>query len=133
MPQLTKQTKAFVDISLDWTPNPINGDLTVIKNERAINNSIRNLILIAPPEVPFRADVGSTVSTLLFELADQGTAGIITLEIERTIQYNEPRVQLLDVYTEVQEDLNQFMVTIKYKIIGYDTIFEVKQILTPTR
>lgn len=133
MPELTRQTKAFVDISLDFTPNPLNGDLVTLKNERAINNSIRNLIYISPPEVPFRADVGSNVRSSLFELIDQGTEGILTLEIERTIRYNEPRVKLLDVVVEVQEESHQLLVTIKYQIVGYDTIFEVKEILKATR
>jgi hypothetical protein len=69
----------------------------------------------------------------LFELIDEGTAGVLTLEIERSIQYNEPRVKLIEVYTEPEPDLNQFTVTIKYQIVGYDTVFEVKQILAPTR
>lgn len=133
MPELTRQTKAFVDISLDFTPNPLNGDLVTLKNERAINNSIRNLIYISPPEVPFRADVGSNVKDSLFELVDQGTEGILALEIERTIQYNEPRVKLLDVVVETQEDQYQLLVTITYQIVGYETVFEVKEILKTTR
>lgn len=104
-----------------------------LKNERAINNSIRNLIYISPPEVPFRADVGSNVRNSLFELVDPGTEGILSLEIERTIRYNEPRVRLIDVDVEAESDQNQLVVTIKYQIIGYDTIFEVKEILKPTR
>lgn len=104
-----------------------------LKNERAINNSIRNLIYISPLEVPFRADVGSNVRDYLFELIDRGTEGILTLEIERTIQYNEPRVKLLDVVAEAQQEEHQLMVTITYQIVGYDTIFEVKEILRATR
>lgn len=133
MPELTRQSKAFVDISLDFTPNPMNGDLVTIKNERSINNSIRNLIYISPPEVPFRADIGSNVRNSLFELMDQGTEGILTLEIERTIKYNEPRVKLLDVVTETDDTENSMMVTITYQIVGYDTVFEVREILRPTR
>ena len=104
-----------------------------LKNERAINNSIRNLIYISPPEVPFRADVGSNVRNSLFELIDQGTEGILALEIERTIQYNEPRVKLLNVVVEAQEEDYQLLVTITYQIVSYDTVFEVKEILKPTR
>lgn len=133
MAQLTPKTKAFVDISLDFTPNPVTGDLSVLRNERAINNSLKNLILIMPKEVPFRSDVGSSVSGYLFELIDEGTAGLITLEIERSIKYNEPRVKLLNVTTEAYPDQNQFVVTVKYRIIGYDTVFEFSQILEPTR
>lgn len=133
MAKLFRQNKEFVDLSLDFTPNPMTGDLVLLKNERAINNSIRNLIYISPSEVPFRVDVGSNVKSSLFELMDAGTEGVIILEIERSIQYNEPRVKLIDVVVEAQQELNQLMVTIDYQIVGYDTIYKVREILKPTR
>lgn len=133
MAELTRKTKAFVDVSLDLTPNPVTGDLVTLKNERAINNALKNLVLIMPKEVPFRWDVGSNVTGYLFELIDVGTAGLITLEVERTIKYNEPRVRLVSVKTVPYPELNHFVVTIVYTIVGYDTVFTVDQILTPTR
>lgn len=133
MPKLLRQNKEFVDLSLDFTPNPLTGDLVSLKNERAINNSIRNLIYISPSEVPFRSDVGSHVKSSLFELMDTGTEGVLMLEIKRTIEYNEPRVKLIDVVVEAQLEQNQLLVTIDYQIIGYDTIYKVREILKPTR
>jgi len=130
---LGQKTRAFTDISLAFEPNGVTGDLTILKNERAINNSLRNLIMIAPKEVPFRHDIGSTVSNYLFELIDEGTAGLIYLEIERTIKYNEPRVELLDLIVEPRLEENGFMVTITYKIVGYENVFKYDQLLTPTR
>jgi len=130
---LGQKTRAFSDISLAFEPNGVTGDLTILKNERAINNSLRNLIMIAPKEVPFRHDIGSTVSNYLFELIDEGTAGLIYLEIERTIKYNEPRVELLDLSVEPRLEENGFMVTITYKIVGYENVFKYDQLLTPTR
>mgnify|MGYP001809984588 FL=1 len=131
--ELSRAQKRFVDVSLSFEPNPLPKDLVTISNERSINNSIKNLINILPSEVPFRQDVGSNVTDYLFDLMDEGTAGMITLEVERTLEYNEPRIRVIDVYTEAQPDQNQCQCTIKYQIVGYDEIFTVRQILTPTR
>lgn len=131
--ELRKSQKRFVDISLAFEPNPNTKDVSTISNERSINNSIKNLINILPSEFPFRSDVGSNVTGYLFELFDEGTAGMITLEIERTLSYNEPRIKVIDVHTELQIDQNQFQVTIKYQIVGYEQVFTVSQILRPNR
>ena len=131
--ELSRKVKKFVDISLSFEPNPLTGDLSTITNERAINNSIKNLVLISPNEVPFNRNVGSTVAYLMFDMCDEPTAGLIRDEIERTIKYNEPRVTVEEIFVKAEPDINQFVVTVKYKIIGYDQIFTVTQILTPTR
>ena len=104
-----------------------------IKDNRAINNSIKNLILIKPNEVPFQRDIGSTVSDLLFEFCDEITAELLQIEIKRTIEFNEPRVELEQVEVIPYPDQNHFEVTVKYKIIGYEQVFTVQEILRPTR
>ncbi len=131
--ELSRKVKKFVDISLSFEPNPLTGDLSTITNERAINNSIKNLILISPNEVPFNRNVGSTVAYLMFEMCDDPTAGLLKDEIERTIKYNEPRVVIEKTIVKAEPEQNQFVCTVKYKIVGYDQIFTTTQILTPTR
>ena len=129
---LTRKRKDFVDISLSFEPNPITKDITVLKNDRSINNSIKNLILIAPNEVPFRWDVGSNVNTYLFELGDDSTGLLLEREISRTIEYKEPRVEVISVDVEYRPDNNEFNATVVYKIIGYNEIITVRQILKPS-
>ena len=36
--------KAYIDVSLAFTPSPVTGDITILTNERAINNSLKNII-----------------------------------------------------------------------------------------
>ena len=127
-----KKLKKFVDISLSFEPNPVTGDLTVLKNERAINNAIKNIVMTVPGEMAFNAEYGSRVSDYLFDLFDAGTAGMLNLEIRRAINYNEPRVELVDVLVQAQVDQNQFNVRIEYKIIGYEETFTLTHILTPS-
>ena len=131
--ELSRKSKNFVDISLVFEPNPVTNDITVLKDERAINNSIKNLVMIMPTEVPFESDVGSRVRGLLFDVCDEGTGGLIAIEVERTIKYNEPRAEVINVIADPQPDQNNFNLTVTYKIVGYDQVFTVSTILEPTR
>ena len=130
---LKRQDKTYVDISLAFEPNPVTKDLTIIKNERAIHNSLKNIILIKPSEVPFDHDFGSTVTDYLFDVIDLGTAGLLKMEIDRAVRFNEPRVNLRSVDVDPRPDQNEFMVTIRYNIVGSETVFTVEEVLQPTR
>jgi phage baseplate assembly protein W len=133
MPIPHSPTKSFVDISLAWDPSPLTGDITNLYDDRAITNSMKNLVVIAPSEIPFRSDIGSDAYNYLFEIADEGMAGLLNTEIERSITYGEPRVQLISVDTEVVYDSNEYSVNITYKIVGYEEIKIVNFTLSPTR
>ena len=129
--KLSKKQKQFVDISLAFEPHPVTKDITVLRDDRAINNSIKNLVLTVPTEVPFQSDVGSTISSYLFENYDPSLTPVLEDEILRTIQYNEPRAEVLSVIVTDNSDSNEIRAKIKYKIVGYDEVFTVEQILTP--
>lgn len=129
----SKKVKTFVDISLAFSPNPVTGDLTVLKDERAINNSIKNIIMTVPGEVPFNRDMGSLTTSYLFDLVDQGTASLLEEEIKRAIAFNEPRARTQSVKVDAQPSQNQFSVNITYKIVGYNEVVELQHLLRPTR
>ena len=130
--KLPKRSQGFVDISLSFEPNPTTQDITLLKNERSINNSIKNLIMIAPTEVPFQSDVGSHVRNSLFELVDGGTPVLLEEEIRRSIRYSEPRVELKDVFVSPDIDTNGINVTVKYIIVGTELEETVSHLLKPT-
>ena len=90
--RLDKKDKAYIDLSLAFNPSPLTNDITVLKNERAINNSIKNIVMFLPLEVPFNRDIGSDATKYLFELVDEATAALLSQEIERAIIFCEPRV-----------------------------------------
>lgn len=87
--------------------------------------------MTVPKEVPFQSDVGSTISSFLFENYDPSLTPVLETEIERTIKYNEPRVEIIFVQVKDNSEINEILAVIKYKIIGYDEVFTVTQILTP--
>lgn len=131
--ELRKKDKNYIDISLSFEPNPITGDLSLLTDRRAIENSLRNLILITAGEVPFNRNIGSIVSSLVFEVNDAATAKIVEDEIKRAVKFSEPRVKLQDVVVESRPDEYAFLATIRYQIVGTEQVFIVQQILRPSR
>jgi phage baseplate assembly protein W len=56
----------FKDLSLDFTPHPISGDIRPVTDETAIRRALNNLIKTRKGERPFRPDFGSNVNKYLF-------------------------------------------------------------------
>ena len=131
--QIKKPLRHFVDVSLSFSPHPLTGDIGVLRDDRAINASLKNCIMVIVGEKPFQRNFGSQILDLLFDMVDDVTASELRVEIERTIKYNEPRVNLEGVIVEPRPDENEFRIEVKYKIVGYEQVFNYKHILRPTR
>ncbi len=117
---LNRISRSFKDISLSFDPHPITKDLPILKNERAIIRSIRNLVETIPTERFFNSSLGSNVRSSLFDFVDFGTASIIQDQIETTISNFEPRVENTQVQVEPSPDSNEFEVTVSFDIIGQE-------------
>ena len=113
-------SKAFKDISLSFIPHPITKDLPILKNERAISRSVRNIVETIPTEKFFNPDFGSDVYQSLFNFVDFGTANEIQEQIKTSIANFEPRVNNVRVEVDPQPDLNQFEVIVIYDIVGQE-------------
>jgi phage baseplate assembly protein W len=111
-------SKSFKDLSITFDKNPVTDDLLVTKNDAAIKRAIVNLILTKPGERFFNPNIGCSVTGLLFEPLDYITAGLINDEIRYTINAFEPRVKLLNVDADIDDENNGFNVIIEYTIIG---------------
>ena len=111
-------SRSFKDISLSFDPHPVTKDLPVLRNERAISRSVRNLVQTIPGERFFNPILGSQVRRLLFDFIDVATADSIEDEILTTISNFEPRVNNVRVQVEPRPDRNNFNVTVFFDIIG---------------
>ena len=117
---IKRASRAFKDISLSFLPHPVTKDLPILKNERAISRSVRNIVETIPTEKFFDPDFGSDVYKSLFDFVDFGTANIIQSQIVTSIANFELRVNNVRVEVDPQPDLNQFEVTVIYDIIGQE-------------
>ena len=113
-------SRSFKDISLSFEPHPVTKDLPVLKNERAIMRSIRNLVETIPTERFFNPLLGSNVRSSLFDFVDYGTASLIKDQVETTILNFEPRVENVFVSVDPFPDSNEFNISVTYDIIGQE-------------
>ncbi len=120
MSEVVRISRKFKDVSLSFQPHPVTGDLPVLRNERAIMRSVRNIVETAPGEKFFNPEFGSDVRSQLFELIDFGTAGAIRSQILESINNYETRVDNVKVFVLPKPDANAFEVTINYNIIGQE-------------
>ena len=113
-------SKGFKDLSMSFKFNPLSGDLIELKNENAIARSVRNIVLTTPGEKIHDPYFGSNVNALLFENVDEISAVAIRDEIENSLKNYEPRIVLEEILVDPDYDMNQFDVTITYRIVGID-------------
>jgi len=118
MAEVTRISRTFKDISLSFKPHPVTGDIPVLKNERAINKSVQNIVETIPGEKFFNPNFGSDIRALLFELVDFGSSALIEEQILTSINNYEPRVNNVKVDANPQPDINSFEITVSYDIIG---------------
>ena len=113
-------SKGFKDLSMSFKFNPLSGDLIALKNENAIARSVRNIVLTTPGEKIHDPYFGSNVNALLFENLDVICAVAIRDVIENSLKNYEPRIVLEEILVDPDYDMNQFDVTITYRIVGID-------------
>ena len=111
-------TRSFKDLDLNFTIHPIRKDINTHKNEYAIINSVKNLVLTNHYERPFQPEIGSNIRRLLFENVDSITAAQIEREITETVENFEPRVQVSKVTAAADPDNNGYKVTLEFFIIN---------------
>ena len=117
---ITRISRSFKDISLSFEPHPVTKDLPVLKNERAIARSVRNIVETIPTEKFFNSLFGSDVYRSLFEFVDFGTATIIQDQIKTSLKNFEKRINNVRVEVDPRPDDNNFEVTVIFDIIGQE-------------
>jgi phage baseplate assembly protein W len=122
--ELGKISRSFKDISFNFGMNPITKDVVVLKNEEAIKQSVKNLVLTKLGERLFNPNVGTDTTSYLFELNSTFSAGSLIEEIENVLTTYESRITLKNITVDVEDDLNEFSVIIEYFIVGLPPIVQ---------
>ena len=115
---MAKVSKKFVDINPNFEKHPITGDLPLLKNENAIKQAVKNIVMTMFGERFFQPLFGTSVRSSLFELFDPLVADQLTVSIENALRDYEPRISVDSVdYLDDQDD-NALEITINYSIVG---------------
>lgn len=108
-------------------------DIVKRYDEQAIKASVRNLILTSNYERPFHPEIGTQISSLLFEPATPMLSAVLERAIRTTINNFEPRVDLNDVQCVVNDDSNSVDVSIIFTILNTQTPQVLNLVLERTR
>ena len=105
---LTK--KVYSDIDFTFTKKPVTADVALSYDQQAVVRSIRNLLLTNFYERPFQPDLGSNMSSFLFEPMTSITATSMETEIRNVIENYEPRVTVQTLTVTPNESKNIYNV-----------------------
>ena len=123
------ESRSFKDLSVGFTRNANTKDVAIVKNDNAIKQAVKNLILTVPCETPFQPEIGSRISELLFEPLDPFTSDSIKQEVINTISQYEPRVRIVNVFVKANFDKNSFDVELRYQIVGLPPVESIEFVL----
>lgn len=115
---MTRNTRIFSDIDLNFIAHPVNGDVSRKYDEHAIKQSIKNLLLTRNFERPFHSEIGSPIRSLLFENPGPMFKMMMQKMITDVINNFEPRAQLIEVTVDDSRDINTVYVSIEFKIVN---------------
>lgn len=108
----------FTDINVRFLPNPMTGDLVLVNDIAAINQSLRGLLLNSAYDKPFRSksQFGDSINFYLFDMNDGAAITDIQENISRKIIQYEPRI-ILNSVTVVPDITNSRVgIQIQYQI-----------------
>jgi phage baseplate assembly protein W len=115
---LGKTSRAFKDISFNFSKNPITKDIVTLKNEEAIKQAVKNLVLTQIGERFFQPNLGTSTSSYLFELSTGFSENALIEEIETVLKENEPRILLSNISVDSNTDMNRYECFVEYFIVG---------------
>jgi len=129
----SKKITIYQDFKKNLERSPLSQDLTVHKDEDAVKESIRNLILTDRGERLMQPDLGGDITAMLFENMTPGTLKLIEDKVRTTIQLYEPRCELINVTASSNIDDNTVHVSITFYISNVQQPIDLDVFLERTR
>ena len=117
-------SKSFRDFSLTFEKNAVTNDILSLKNEAAIKESVKNIVLYNFYEKPFDPFFGGNIIGLLFENSTPTMVLEVKNRIEQSIEIHEPRVTAVSVTVQFEENRNELNCKIHYLILGISPKFD---------
>ena len=111
-----RSSRVYKDLNLNFSTNPVTGDVTTVTDVNAVKRSVRNLLLTNHYDRPFHPEIGSNISALLFENFGPITGNQLSRAIEEMIANFEPRARVENVEAYPVPDSNKYDVRIYFYI-----------------
>ena len=117
-------SKSFRDFSLTFEKNAVTNDILALKNEAAIKESVKNIVLYNFYEKPFDPFFGGNIIGLLFENSTPTMELEIKNRIEQSVEIYEPRVTAVSVDVDFVPDRIELNCSVSYLILGMSPKFD---------
>tara|TARA_E500000178_G_scaffold334093_1_gene369663 strand:- start:816 stop:1244 length:429 start_codon:yes stop_codon:yes gene_type:complete len=126
-------TKKYKDLPLSFLQHPGTKDIRPITDIDAVKQSVKNIVLTNFGERPFQPEIGSNVTSYLFEPADGMSGYMIEEEIKNALKEQEPRVNGVSVKVSANIDNNALTAKISYNVISLNVSVSTSFYLTRLR
>lgn len=118
---LSRRLSLYSDFHKDLTISPISKDLAVKRDEEAVKESMKNLLLTDRGERLFQPFLGSNIRRNLFDNMTPASLKLIEQHVIEVINNYEPRVELIKVEVIGDQEKNAVFVNIYFYLRNYET------------
>ena len=129
----TKRITIYQDFKKNLEKSPVSSDLTVNKDEEAVKEAIKNLVLTDRGERLMQPNIGGNIRAMLFENITPAILTLIQDQIKETLYLHEPRAEVIDVIATSNIDDNVVKVQIVFYITNNQQPISVDVFLERTR
>tara|TARA_Y100000385_G_C12555642_1_gene409845 strand:+ start:40 stop:489 length:450 start_codon:yes stop_codon:yes gene_type:complete len=131
--RIVSKKKPWRDLDLSLKIHPIRKDIIPLKDDAAIKNAVKNLLITNFFERPFQDDLGANLRGLLFEPAGYITEIQLRDNIRTVLSKYEPRVRVTNIDITDLSQQNSYKIRINFKIKEYDSAAAVEIVLRRLR
>ena len=122
---MATNTTLIPEIWSDLDSNPVmdgKGNLKKVINIESVKCSVDNILRTYQGERVFLPEFASNLRGLLFEPINKGMIRSISDNIKQTIEIWDNRVNVVGVDISVDPDNSFVAITLRFQIVGYETI-----------
>lgn len=106
------------DIDLNFTANPLTGDLNIKNNNDAVKQALRTLLLLNLYEKPFNDDLGPDLKSYLFSNYLINSNKYLKDRITNIIRKYESRVRIKEIVVKADSENNSIDIYVEYYFTG---------------
>ena len=129
----SKKQSLYADFKKNLAISPISKDLALIKDDEAVKQSIKNLVLTDPGERLMQPFIGGGIRALLFENITPAVLNLIENQVKSTINTYEPRADIINVTASSKYDDNTVNIVVNFYIRNTNEPIKLDLILTRVR
>ena len=131
--RVVSKKKPWSDLDLSLKIHPIRKDIIPLKDDAAIKNAVKNLLISNFYERPFQDDLGANLRGLLYEPADVITEIELRDNIREVLTKYEPRITVTNIVIRDNSQANEYGITVNLNIKEYDSADSVEIVLRRLR